>query len=439
MSRIPVSVVVITKNEEHNIEDCLKSVHGWADEIVLVDDHSQDRTVEIAEKYTDKIFQRKMDIEGRHRNWAYGQARNTWVLSLDADERLTEELKQEIDQVLPEATAQAYTIPRRNFIGQFWLQHGGAVPVRAAAPVCEGQVPLRRSGSPSARFSRRGDAALDQRHAALQLPRFWPFFDQAERPNDLGSPEMDSVQARDVFWQGLLADPGPFPARVPAQEGLQRWVLWFYVRLFWLIISDYQLCQVLGDETERLRVKVVFLDRDGVINEFPGNGNYVTKVKDFHFIPGSLESIRRLTEEGFVIFVVSNQAGVGKGVYTKQKLEHINRNMLRAVQKHGGKIKRVFYCTHRSDAGCDCRKPAIGNIRKAFELVDKPLSLARKTYFVGDTEGDIETGVNAGCKTIFVLSGREDRRHLRGWAVKPDYVVRDLSEAVKIIINNHIK
>ncbi|MCD4780628.1 MAG: glycosyltransferase family 2 protein [Candidatus Omnitrophica bacterium] len=128
MSRIPVSVVIIAKNEEHNIEDCLKSVHGWADEIVLLDDHSQDRTVEIAEQFADKVFQRKMDIEGRHRNWAYAQARNTWVLSLDADERVTEELKQEIDQVLPEATAQAYTIPRRNFIGQYWLRHGGQYP-----------------------------------------------------------------------------------------------------------------------------------------------------------------------------------------------------------------------------------------------------------------------------------------------------------------------
>ena len=63
-------------------------------------------------------------------------------------------------------------------------------------------------------------------------------------------------------------------------------------------------------------MKVVFLDRDGVINEFPGNGNYVTKLKDFHFLPGTLEALRTLTEENYTIFVISNQAGVGKGVYT---------------------------------------------------------------------------------------------------------------------------
>ena len=84
---IALSVVIITKNEEKNIKDCVESVKGWADEIVIVDDDSNDRTREIALEYTDKILLRKMDIEGRHRNWAYQQAKNDWVLSLDADER----------------------------------------------------------------------------------------------------------------------------------------------------------------------------------------------------------------------------------------------------------------------------------------------------------------------------------------------------------------
>ena len=106
-------------------------------------------------------------------------------------------------------------------------------------------------------------------------------------------------------------------------------------------------------------MKVVFLDRDGVINEFPGNGNYVTRLKDFRFIPGSLEALRLLTQEGYAIFVISNQAGVSKGVYTQNKLNHITRNMLRDVRRAGARIEKVFYCTHRSDAGCDCRKPAL--------------------------------------------------------------------------------
>ncbi len=183
-------------------------------------------------------------------------------------------------------------------------------------------------------------------------------------------------------------------------------------------------------------MKIVFLDRDGVINQFPGNGNYVTKVKEFHFIPGSLEAIRLLTESDFKIFVISNQAGVGKGIYSKAKLQHITRNMLGEVKKSGGKIYKAFYCTHRSDDGCDCRKPAIGSVKKALELMNKKIHLAKKVFFVGDTESDILAGHNAGCKTIFVLSGREDRRHMRSWKVEPDYIAKDLFEATRIILSH---
>lgn len=183
-------------------------------------------------------------------------------------------------------------------------------------------------------------------------------------------------------------------------------------------------------------MKVVFLDRDGVINEFPGNGNYVTRVKDFHLIPGALEGLRILTESGYTIFVVSNQAGVGKGVYSRDKLNRINRNMIKEVKKAGGKIKKVFYCTHRADAGCGCRKPGIDSVRKALESMNKSIRSAKKAFFVGDTGIDIKAGHNAGCKTIFVLSGREDRRYMRKWDVKPDYIVKDLVAAAKVIDKN---
>lgn len=180
-------------------------------------------------------------------------------------------------------------------------------------------------------------------------------------------------------------------------------------------------------------MKVVFLDRDGVINEFPGNGKYVTKLKEFHFVPGSLDALRILTKEGYSIFVISNQAGVAKGIYTAKKLEHINRNMLRDIRAVGGRIRKTFYCKHFSHAGCECRKPRVGSVRKALETMNKTIRSAQKAFFVGDTESDIQAGHNAGCTTIFVLSGREDRRHMRGWKIKPDYVASDLLEATDII------
>ena len=125
---IPLSVVIITKNEQANIDKCLSSVYGWADEIVIVDDESQDRTVELAKKYTNKILHRRMDNEGTHRNWAYAQAKNEWVLSLDADEYVSEELKQEISQTLPTTQFNAFSIPLKNYIGTYWVQHSGWYP-----------------------------------------------------------------------------------------------------------------------------------------------------------------------------------------------------------------------------------------------------------------------------------------------------------------------
>ncbi|MDZ7626518.1 MAG: glycosyltransferase family 2 protein [Ignavibacteriaceae bacterium] len=95
-----ISVTVITKNEEKNISDCLKSV-AWADEIIVVDSESTDRTVELAKQFTDKIFIRKWEGYVPQKRYALSLAANEWVLSLDADERITPELKDEIINLSP--------------------------------------------------------------------------------------------------------------------------------------------------------------------------------------------------------------------------------------------------------------------------------------------------------------------------------------------------
>ncbi len=128
MAKIPLSVVVITKNEEVNVDMCLGSVYNWADEIIVVDDESRDKTVELAKKYTDRIFHRRMDNEGTHRNWAYAQAKNEWVLSLDADEYVSEELKKEITEAIKDPNFHAYSIPLRNFIGDYQVRYSGWYP-----------------------------------------------------------------------------------------------------------------------------------------------------------------------------------------------------------------------------------------------------------------------------------------------------------------------
>ncbi len=129
MNKINLSVVILTKNESHNIKDCIGSARDLANEIIVVDDFSSDDTIKIAEPEVAKVFIKRMDNEGKHRNWAYLQAENEWVLSLDADERLTNELKEEIRNLLVGSCEfSAFTIPRRNYIGNYWLKQGGQYP-----------------------------------------------------------------------------------------------------------------------------------------------------------------------------------------------------------------------------------------------------------------------------------------------------------------------
>ncbi|MGH7198655.1 MAG: glycosyltransferase family 2 protein [Candidatus Omnitrophota bacterium] len=126
--KVPLSVVVITKNEAGRIRECLESVR-WADEIIVLDDRSTDDTARIAREFTDKVYERAMDSEGKHRNYAYGLAKNEWILSLDADERTTPELREEITALLRNhPSCNGYTIPRKNFMGKTWVRYGGMYP-----------------------------------------------------------------------------------------------------------------------------------------------------------------------------------------------------------------------------------------------------------------------------------------------------------------------
>ena len=125
-----LSVVTIAKNEEANIAACVNNTKDWADEHIVVDDFSSDKTAEIAEANGAIVFQRKMDIEGVHRNWAYQRAKNEWVLSLDADEEVTPELKEEISKAIRSDDHVVYNIPLRTYIGDYWVRHGGWYPGR---------------------------------------------------------------------------------------------------------------------------------------------------------------------------------------------------------------------------------------------------------------------------------------------------------------------
>jgi len=119
----------MTRNEEKNIAECLESVKGWVDDIVVVDDFSTDKTLDIVKNYTDRILQKKWELEGASRNFAYAQARCEYVLSLDADERITPELRDELIALFQTPLKyNGYNISHRNYLGTYWIRHGGWYP-----------------------------------------------------------------------------------------------------------------------------------------------------------------------------------------------------------------------------------------------------------------------------------------------------------------------
>ncbi len=178
-------------------------------------------------------------------------------------------------------------------------------------------------------------------------------------------------------------------------------------------------------------MKMIFLDRDGVINKNPPRSDYIKKPSEFKFLPNSRKAIRMLNDAGYDIAVISNQAGIGKGLFSKEDLKKIDEKMLKGIKASKGKIKRTYYCIHHPDANCNCRKPKTGLIEKA---AGKNKIDMKGSFFIGDTERDVVAGSRSGFKTITVLSGYNKNKDIKKWKNQPDYIAKDLYTAVKRII-----
>jgi len=128
---VKISAVLITHNEEANIESALRSLDGVASEIIVVDSLSTDLTYKIARRFTSKVYERKWTNYSEQKNYANGLAENPWILSLDADERLSPELREEIMALASgEPVCSAYSMPRRVFYLGRWIKHSGWYPDR---------------------------------------------------------------------------------------------------------------------------------------------------------------------------------------------------------------------------------------------------------------------------------------------------------------------
>ena len=181
-------------------------------------------------------------------------------------------------------------------------------------------------------------------------------------------------------------------------------------------------------DQEFSRARVVFLDRDGVINR--DSPDYIKSWEEFEFLPGSLEAIKRLISEGFIVMVITNQSAVNRQMVTPQELDRTHSLMKIAVRDHGGDIQDIFVCPHIPEDDCECRKPKPGLIHQA--QAKYRINLAAATM-VGDSAKDILCGRRAGCAyTVLVQTGNglEAQKTLADQGVYPDHVARDLWDAV---------
>jgi len=165
------------------------------------------------------------------------------------------------------------------------------------------------------------------------------------------------------------------------------------------LMLEHLITSSLAELKKKEEERVVFLDRDGVINKKPEYGDYVKTWQEFEFLPGAVEAIKLLKDRGYKIFIVSNQAGIGRGLMTEQNLKEIHDNMIKEIEKQGASIDGIYYCFHEMSENCDCRKPKPGLLIKAAE--ENNIDLAR-VIFIGDDEKDEQAGQAAGCQTILL-------------------------------------
>lgn len=168
----------------------------------------------------------------------------------------------------------------------------------------------------------------------------------------------------------------------------------------------------------------IFLDRDGTLIE---DADYLARVEDMRVFPFSADAVRRLKEAGFLIVVVTNQSGIGRGIHGETEMHAIHRALQIELD---GAIDAFYFCPHLPGDECQCRKPKTGMIEAAAR--DLEIDLER-SWMVGDKAIDVETGEAANLLTAFVLTGYgESNKGLL--KAQPQVIVEDLGKAADEIL-----
>ena len=172
--------------------------------------------------------------------------------------------------------------------------------------------------------------------------------------------------------------------------------------------------------------RAVLLDRDGTIIE---DRHYLSDPKGVRLLPGVGQSLRRLADLGLILVVVTNQSGIGRGLFSDKQAQAVHAEMVRQLARERVRFEGVFVCPHAPEEGCCCRKPAPGLVeRAAHELGFRP----QESFVFGDRECDIALGQQVGA-TTFLVRSNYDWCIESGARVEPDYVVDGIGQAVPVI------
>jgi len=156
-------------------------------------------------------------------------------------------------------------------------------------------------------------------------------------------------------------------------------------------------------------MKLVILDRDGTINH--DSDDYIKSPAEWTPIPGSLEAIARLHQAGYRVVVATNQSGIGRGLFDTQALFAIHDKLQRALGQVGGRIDAFFFCPHKADDNCRCRKPQPGMLLEAARRFNVSLE---DVFMVGDSRKDLDAAASAGARPVLVLTGKGAKTRAEG-------------------------
>jgi D-glycero-D-manno-heptose 1,7-bisphosphate phosphatase len=169
-------------------------------------------------------------------------------------------------------------------------------------------------------------------------------------------------------------------------------------------------------------MKLIILDRDGVINY--DSDQFIKSPDEWKPIPGSLEAIARLNQDGYRVVVATNQSGIGRGLFDMPTLNAIHDKMHKSLAQVGGRIDAIFFCPHTNDADCSCRKPKSGmmleiSARYGVGLADVPA--------VGDSLRDLEAAARLGATPYLVLTGKGNKTKEKGGLPEGTLIYPDLA------------